>query len=77
MIQIDKLWNEIVHYYIDKKGYSKEDANKIAERVITREINRKICQNASCNHLVDEHIDKKEQCLVSTCTCKQFLKGKK
>jgi len=77
VIQTDKLWNEIVHYYIDKKGYSKEDANKIAERVITREINRKICQNASCNHLVDEHIDKKEQCLVSTCTCKQFLKGKK
>ena len=77
MIQTDKLWSEIVHYYIDKKGYSKEDANKIAQRIITREVNRKICQNASCNHLVNEHIDKKEQCLVSACTCKQFLKGEK
>ena len=53
MIQTDKLWSQIVHYYIDKKGYSKEDANTIAQRIITREINRKICQNALCNHLVD------------------------
>ena len=77
MIQTDKLWNEIVHYYIDKKGYSKEDANKIAQRIITREINRKICQNTACNHLVDEHIDKNGQCLVPICTCKKFLVGKK
>ena len=77
MIQTDKLWNEIVHYYIDKKGYSKEDANKIAQRIITREINRKICQNTACNHLIDEHIDKNGQCLVPICTCKKFLVGKK
>ena len=77
MIQTDKLWNQIVHYYIDKKGYSKEDANKIAQRIITREINRKICQNTACNHLIDEHIDKNGQCLVPICTCKKFLVGKK
>jgi len=77
MIQTDKLWNELVHYYIDKKGYSKEDANSIAQRIITREVNRKICQNASCNHLMDQHIDKKEHCLVSYCTCKEFLTNKK
>ena len=58
MIQTDKLWSEIVHYYIDKKGYSKEDANKIAQRIITREKNRKICNNDSCRHLVDEHINR-------------------
>ena len=77
MIQTDKIWSQIVHYYIDKKGYSKEDANNIAQRIITREVNRKICQNMSCNHLVDEHIDKKENCLVTSCTCKKFLVGKK
>ena len=77
MIQTDKIWSQIVHYYIDKKGYSKEDANNIAQRIITREINRKICQNMSCNHLIDEHIDKTETCLVTSCTCKKFLLGKK
>ena len=73
MIQTDKLWNQIVHYYIDKKGYSKEDANSIAQRIITREMDRKICQNASCSHLNEQHIDKKEHCLISTCTCKKFI----
>jgi len=75
MIETDKIWSQIVHYYIDKKGYSKEDANKIAQRVITREANRKICQNSECSHLIDEHIDKKEQCMVSTCHCKVFQTG--
>ena len=75
MIETDKIWSQIVHYYIDKKGYSKEDANKIAQRVITRESSRKICQNSECGHLIDEHIDKKEQCMVSTCHCKVFQTG--
>ena len=77
MIQTDKLWSQIVHYYIDKKGYSKEDANAIAQRIITREINRKICHNDSCGHLVDEHIERKNQWLISTCNCKEFNIGDK
>ena len=32
-----KLYNQIVHYYIDKKGLTKEQANDIAERVVKRE----------------------------------------
>jgi hypothetical protein len=32
----NKLYNQIVHYYIDKKKYSKEKANEIAERVVNR-----------------------------------------
>ena len=51
MIQTDKLWSQIVHYYIDKKGYTKENANKIAQRIFIRERNRKICNNNSCNPL--------------------------
>jgi len=36
----ERLYNHIVHYYIDKKGVSKVDANKIAQSVITRELER-------------------------------------
>jgi len=30
------LYNRVVHYYIDKKGYSKEKANAIAQKVVER-----------------------------------------
>jgi len=40
----DMLYNHIVHYYIDKKGVTKEDANKIAQNVIIKELRRHICQ---------------------------------
>ena len=36
----DVLYNYIVHYYIDKKGVTKEDANKIAQNVISKELQR-------------------------------------
>ena len=38
----DLLYNHLVHYYIDKKGCTKEDANKIAQKVIVRELQRRI-----------------------------------
>ena len=38
----DVLYNYIVHYYIDKKGVTKEDANKIAHNVISKELQRHI-----------------------------------
>ena len=38
----DVLYNHIVHYYIDKKGVTKEDANKIAQTVISKELQRHI-----------------------------------
>ena len=31
------LYNGIVHFYIDKKGYSKEKANSIAQIIVKRE----------------------------------------
>ena len=46
----DQLYNRIVHYYIDKKGYSKEQANSIAQGVIRRETRRRICANPDCGH---------------------------
>ena len=70
----NKLYNQIVHYYIDKKGLAKEQANDIAERVVKRERERRICQNPSCGHFDSKHIRSEEQCLVFECNCKNFLK---
>ena len=71
-----KLWNQIVHYYIDKKGLSKEQANEIAERGIKKETLRRTCQNFSCGHLNIKHIRNSEHCLVETCSCTKFIKPK-
>ena len=38
--QMDKLWSQVVHYYVDKKKMSKEDANKIAAAVVKKEIEK-------------------------------------
>ena len=35
--QVDKLWSQVVHYYIDKKHMSKEQANKLAAAVEKKE----------------------------------------
>ena len=40
----DLLYNRIVHYYIDKKGYSKDKANRIAQLVVQKEAQRRICK---------------------------------
>ena len=43
----DVLYNRVVHFYIDKKGYSKEQANSIAQLVVQKEAQRRICKNVS------------------------------
>ena len=40
----DLLYNSIVHFYIDKKGYSKDQANAIAQKVVQKEAQRRICK---------------------------------
>ncbi len=67
------LYNRVVHYYIDKKGYSKEKATAIAQKVVDREKTRRICKNTKCRHLMDDHIRNHETCLVLDCDCRQFL----
>ena len=69
----EMLYNKIVHFYIDKKGYSKEQANSIAQRVIKREIERRMCKNFKCKHSMDDHIRNRETCLVLECDCRKFL----
>ena len=67
------LYNKIVHYYIDKKGYSKDKANSIAQSVIKREIERRMCKNFKCKHSMDDHIRNSDTCLVINCECIKFV----
>ncbi len=69
----DLMYNEIVHYYIDKKGYTKQKANAIAQTVLRREIERRTCKNPSCGHMSHDHIRNAGTCLITTCDCNKFL----
>jgi hypothetical protein len=68
------LYNKIVHFYIDKKNYSKDQANSIAQNIIKREIQRRKCKNLKCGHSFNDHIRNSETCLVLECNCLKFEK---
>ena len=68
------LYNKIVHYYVDKKKFSKEKANSIAQNIIQREIERRKCKNSLCKHSLHDHIRNSETCLVLDCNCTKFIK---
>ncbi len=68
----DLLYNKVVHYYMDKKGYSKEQANQIAQSVVEREAQRRICKNEKCKHFSHDHVRNSETCLVEKCECDKF-----
>ena len=67
------LYNRIVHYYIDKKSYSKEKANSIAQSIVEREKLRRTCKNMKCKHLIDQHVRAQDTCLVLDCDCRHFV----
>ena len=71
---VEKLYNGIVHYYIDKKGFPPEKANQIAQKVIIRETDRRKC--ARCNHMNHDHIANTKACLYLDCQCPGFVKRK-
>ncbi|ABK76764.1 hypothetical protein CENSYa_0119 [Cenarchaeum symbiosum A] len=68
----EALYNHIVHFYIDKKGCSVEKANTIAQSVIRREIERRMCKNGDCGHSMDDHIRNTGTCLIIECECRKF-----
>jgi len=68
----DLLYNRIVHYYIDRKGFSKDKANAIAQSVVQKEAQRRICKNEKCKHFSHDHIRNSETCLVVDCECNNF-----
>lgn len=70
----EKLYNRVVHYYIDKKGYTKDKANSIAQAVVQREQQRRTCKNPQCKHSLDDHIRNSDTCLVLNCSCLKFIK---
>jgi hypothetical protein len=70
----DLLYNRVVHFYMDKKGYSKDKANLIAQSVVKREALRRICKNEKCKHFSHDHIRNAETCLVENCDCDKFYK---
>jgi len=71
----EMLYNHIVHYYIDKKGVTKEEANKIAQNVIRRELQRYVCQDTRCKHLASDHIRNNDTCIIIDCPCTKFVKN--
>jgi len=70
----DVLYNKVVHFYMDKKGYSKGKANEIAQSVVQKEAQRRICKNEKCKHYSHDHIRNSETCLVAECNCHEFIK---
>ena len=68
------VYNGIVHFYMDKKGYSKEKSNEIAQAIVKREIQRRVCKNELCKHFSHNHIRNGETCLVVDCKCTEFTK---
>ena len=70
----EMLYNRIVHFYIDKKGFSKYKANEIAQTVVQKESLRRICKNEKCKHFSHDHIRNVETCLVDNCECNEFTK---
>jgi len=70
----ERLYNHIDHYYIDKKGVSNADPNKIALSVITRELERYVCKDSRCGHLSYDHIKNQNTCTIIDCQCGKFVK---
>ncbi|MBM3904848.1 MAG: hypothetical protein FJ357_06910 [Thaumarchaeota archaeon] len=68
----NKLYARIVRYYLDKKHYTKETANQIAQKVIQKEIRQRTCANIQCGHLLHDHLRNYESCLISRCNCEKF-----
>lgn len=69
----NRLYGRIVRYYLDKRKYSKERANVIAQKVVQREKRLRTCQK--CTHLLYDHLRNYESCLVEKCDCPRFEKA--
>lgn len=68
----DMLYGRIIRHYMDKKGYDREKANRIARYVVQRETQRRICR---CSHFLHDHLKDAGICLADGCTCSGFVAG--
>lgn len=71
----DRLYGRIIRYYMDKKGYTKEKANRIAQSVIRREAAARTCGNQDCRHAPGRHQSGSRTCLEAGCDCMHFVRG--
>jgi len=71
---INRLYGRILRYYVAKRHCSKEEANAIAQKIIQKERNRRMCKNANCRHLLHDHVRNYDSCLVDSCTCEKFTR---
>lgn len=68
---IEKIYNDVVHYYVDKKGQTPDQANRIAQIVVMRETKRRTCHK--CGHMNHDHIMNTKTCLYGSCQCTRFV----
>lgn len=69
---IDRLYGRILRYYVAKRRYTKEEANAIAQKIVQKERSRRMCKNAVCRHLLNDHVRNHGSCLVGLCGCEKF-----
>ena len=69
---VNGLYGRILRYYVAKRHYSKEEANLIAQKIVQRERERRMCKNSGCRHLLNDHVRNHDSCLVGSCTCEKF-----
>ena len=70
-IQIFSVMNGLLKYKISE---NKEKANSIAQIIVKKETQRRICKNELCKHFSHNHIRNGETCLVADCKCIEFTK---
>ena len=68
----DVLYGKIVHYYMDRRGYDKAKANAIAQLVVQKEAQKRICITEGCGHFSHDHLRNTGICLSDGCTCSKF-----
>jgi len=71
---INRLYGKVIRYYVDKKHYSKEKANVLAQKIIQKERNRRMCKNTHCQHLLNDHVRNYDSCLIESCKCEKFTR---
>ena len=48
--------------------------NQIAQKIITKESQRRICKDKRCHHMLHEHVKNQGVCFILHCTCTKFIK---
>ena len=71
---IDRLYGKVLRYYVSKKHYSREEANAIAQKIVQRELNKRMCKNTNCKHLLNDHVRNYDSCLIESCICEKFTR---